>query len=51
MSPRDWHDRFRDILDSIAEIQRFTENMDYEAFQADEKSIRAVAATLFILLS
>jgi uncharacterized protein with HEPN domain len=24
MSPRDWRDRIRDILDAIAEIQKFT---------------------------
>lgn len=39
MSPRDWRDRIRDILDAIAEIQRFTQNMDFEAFNKDAKSV------------
>ena len=36
MSPRNWHDRIRDILDAIAEIQRFTQDMDYDTFKVDE---------------
>jgi uncharacterized protein with HEPN domain len=37
VSPRDWHDRIRDILDAIAEIQKFTHGMDHETFKGDEK--------------
>jgi len=33
MSPRDWQDRIQDILDAIAEIQKFTYGMDYETFK------------------
>jgi uncharacterized protein with HEPN domain len=40
MSPGDWRDRVRDILDAISEIQRFTQGMDYETFKKDDKSIR-----------
>ena len=40
MSPRDWRDRIRDILDAIEEIQRFTQDIDYETFKKDDKSIR-----------
>jgi uncharacterized protein with HEPN domain len=41
MSHMAWRDRIRDILQAIAEIQRFTHGMDFEAFQADDKTVRA----------
>ena len=49
MSPRAWQDRIRDILDAIAEIETFTRGMDYEAFQEDDKSVRAVAMNFIII--
>ena len=49
MSPRDWRDRIRDILDAIAEIQQFTRGMDYESFKEDDKSIRAVEMNFIII--
>lgn len=49
MSPRDWRDRIRDILDAIAEIQRFTRGLDYESFREDDKSIRAVEMNFIII--
>jgi uncharacterized protein with HEPN domain len=49
MSPRDWRDRIRDILDAIAEIQKFTHGMDYETFCTDDKSIRAVEMNFIII--
>ena len=49
MSPRDWRDRIRDILEAIAEIQRFTQDMDYETFKTDDKSIRAVEMNFIII--
>ena len=49
MSPRDWRDRIRDILDAIAEIQRFTDRMDYETFKKDDKCIRAVEMNFIII--
>jgi uncharacterized protein with HEPN domain len=49
MSPRNWHDSIRDILDAIAEIQRFTQDMDYDTFKRDEKSIRAVEMNFIII--
>lgn len=45
MSPRNWKDRVRDILDAIAEIQKFTRGMDYEDFREDDKAVRAVEMT------
>lgn len=49
MSPRDWRDRIRDILEAIAEIQKFTAGMDYETFKKDEKTIRAVEMNFIII--
>ena len=49
MSPRGWQDRIRDILDAVAEIQKFTHSMDYEAFKDDDKSIRAVEMNFIII--
>ena len=49
MSPRDWRDRVRDILDAIFEIQRFVHGMDYETFRNDDKSIRAVEMNFIII--
>jgi uncharacterized protein with HEPN domain len=49
MSPRDWRDRIRDILDAISETQKFTHGMDYETFKRDDKSIRAVEMNFIII--
>ena len=49
MSPRDWRDRIRDILEAIAEIQKFTSDMEYESFKEDDKSIRAVEMNFIII--
>ena len=48
MSHRDWRNRIRDILNAIAEIQQFTQDMDYETFKKDGKSIRAVEMNFII---
>jgi len=49
MSPRGWQDRIRDILEAIAEIQKFTSGMDYQTFKDDDKSIRAVEMNFIII--
>jgi len=49
MSRRDWRDRIRDILDAIAEIQKFTRGLDFESFREDDKSIRAVEMNFIII--
>ena len=49
MSPRDWRDRVRDILEAIAEIQKFTYGMDLESFKEDDKAIRAVEMNFIII--
>jgi len=49
VSPRDWRNRIRDILDAIAEIQKFTRGMSYEAFKEDDKAVRAVEMNFIII--
>ena len=49
MSPRNWKDRIRDILDAIAEIQKFTQGMDFETFKDDDRSVRAVEMNFIII--
>lgn len=49
MSPRIWQDRVRDILDAIAEIQKFTHGMEYASFREDDKSVRAVEMNFIII--
>jgi uncharacterized protein with HEPN domain len=49
MSPRDWRDRVRDILEAIAEIRKFTRGMDFESFREDDKVIRAVEMNFIII--
>jgi len=49
VSPRNWRDRIRDILDAIAEIQKFTRGMVFESFYEDDKAIRAVEMNFIII--
>lgn len=49
MSSRSWKDRIEDILDAIAEIQSFTEAMDFEQFDADQKTVKAVALNFIVI--
>ena len=49
MSPRDWKDRIKDILDAITEIQKFTRGMDFETFREDDRTIRAVEMNFIII--
>lgn len=41
--------RFRDILDEIDRIERFTEGMDRQAFAADERTVYAVKHGLLVI--
>ena len=43
MFPKAWTARLEHILESIANIQSFTEGMTFDAFAADKKGVRAVA--------
>jgi uncharacterized protein with HEPN domain len=49
MSPRDWKERARDILDAIGEIEAFTRGMDFEGFKADTKTMKAVELNLIVI--
>ena len=49
MSPRAWTERIRDILDAIAEIQMFTQDMDFEGFQQDVKTLKAVTLDFIVI--
>jgi uncharacterized protein with HEPN domain len=49
MPPRDWAYRVQDILDAIAKIQRFTSNVDFEAFENDEELLDAVVHNLTVI--
>ena len=49
MSPRNWRDRIRDILDAIAEIESFTRGMDYGSFSVDTKTLKAVELNLIVI--
>ncbi len=49
MSPRNWKDRIRDILDAINEIRKFTKGMDFATFKDDDKSVRAVEMNFIII--
>ena len=49
MSPRNWKDRIRDILDAIAEIQKFIRGMSYDDFREDDKAVRAVEMNFIII--
>jgi len=41
--------RVQDILEAIAKIQRYTAGMDYDTFQADEKTVDAVVRNFQII--
>lgn len=49
MSPRDWQERIRDILDAIAEIQKFMRGLDFDTFCEDARSVRAVEMNFIII--
>lgn len=38
MSPRRWTERVQDILEAMAEIQSFTQDMDFGTFEIDAKT-------------
>jgi uncharacterized protein with HEPN domain len=48
-SRRHWSDRVRDILDALQEIKTFTAQLNFEQFQADLKTIRAVEMNLIVI--
>ncbi|NJL46763.1 MAG: DUF86 domain-containing protein [Leptolyngbyaceae cyanobacterium SM2_5_2] len=49
MPSRDWQNRVRDVLATIAEIREFTNDITFDEFQGDRKTIRAVLYNLAII--
>ena len=49
MPPRDWKLRIADILDAIAAIQSYTQEMDYEMFIRDRRTVDAVLRNLTVI--
>jgi uncharacterized protein with HEPN domain len=49
MSPRSWKERIEDILEAIAEIQSFTQSMDFETFRDDPRTLKAVALNFVVI--
>ncbi|MCB0188085.1 MAG: DUF86 domain-containing protein [Caldilineaceae bacterium] len=49
MSTRPPRERILDILETIAEIQQFVADIDFEAFQDDRKTLKAVMADFAII--
>ncbi|MDI6735527.1 MAG: DUF86 domain-containing protein [bacterium] len=49
MKNRDIRDYLQDILDSIREVKEFIENMEFEDFAEDKKSINAVVRSLEVI--
>jgi uncharacterized protein with HEPN domain len=49
MPPREWRLRIADILDAIAAIQSYTQEMDYEMFIQDRRTVDAVLRNLTVI--
>lgn len=49
MSSRSWRERVQDILDAIAEIQGFTNGLEFTTFRDDLKTIRAVEMNFIVI--
>ena len=49
MSPRKWRFRLEDIDDSLDMISQYVENLDYESWKEDRKTIDAVIRNIEII--
>jgi uncharacterized protein with HEPN domain len=49
MSRRIWKHRISDIIDSIQKIQKYVEEMEFDDFQGDAKTIDAVIRNFIII--
>jgi len=49
MRKRDYRDYLKDIIDSIKDIESFTENMTFEDFARDRKTINAVIRSFEVI--
>ncbi len=49
MSPRNWKYRLEDILEAIANAQAYIQDIRFDQFTGDKKTIRAVAYEISII--
>jgi len=49
MKKRDYKDYLQDIVDSVDDIKSFTENMTFEDFATDRKTINAVIRSIEVI--
>lgn len=49
MPPRNWKLRIEDILECITKIDRYTEEMTFDSFRHDEKTIDAIIRNLTVI--
>jgi uncharacterized protein with HEPN domain len=49
MPPRSWQVRIEDILDAIDNIEHYVAGLDFDAFDADRKTVDAVERNLEII--
>jgi uncharacterized protein with HEPN domain len=49
MSRREWQALIRDILEAIGKITQYTQDMPFEAFEDDERTIDAVIRNLIVI--
>ena len=49
MPPRSWRIRIEDILDAIDNIEHYVAGLDFDAFDADRKTVDAVERNLEII--
>ncbi len=49
MSRRLWKHRITDIIESIKKIQKYVEEMEFDDFQKDEKTIDAVIRNFIVI--
>jgi uncharacterized protein with HEPN domain len=49
MKKREYGDYIQDILDSINDIEKFTEGMDFDKFKKDKKTVYAVVRAIEII--
>jgi uncharacterized protein with HEPN domain len=49
MPPRDWRFRLEDMLKAIEEIKQFTQDLTYDRFCADTRTMKAVLYSLAVI--
>lgn len=49
MPPRDWRFRVQDMLHAIESIMSYTQGMDFEAFERDQRTVDAVVRNIIVV--